>query len=228
MAINCATVVISVAYRLAPENSYPIPINDAWDSFLNIANNNPTTLLPKNTGSTNFYYCGHSIWQTSSCHSVSVGNSASLKTLDIPTLAVCGVVLRNPATVYGAEKQYIPPRFRDIHQSWVLELDHPRLFREEMKKVHVDPLAHPLWRDLTSLPQTFIQICGIDIFRDDVVCYAAGLDDAGVDVQSKMYEDLPHLFWLQAPQLEISRKVEQDCVDGINWIISKRQTKTPN
>lgn len=26
-------IAINVDYRLAPENPYPIPVNDAWDSF---------------------------------------------------------------------------------------------------------------------------------------------------------------------------------------------------
>lgn len=135
MAIDSATVVISVAYRLAPENPYPTPINDAWDSFLNIANN-IATIIPTYSQPANFVIAG-----TSSggylATLVSQLATAHMKAQETRTWAVSGVILRNPVTVYGADKQYIPPRFRDIHQSWVPELDYPgRLCREEMKKSH--------------------------------------------------------------------------------------------
>ncbi|KLJ05593.1 hypothetical protein EMPG_10926 [Blastomyces silverae] len=237
MAIECSTVVISVAYRLAPENPYPIPINDAWDSFLNIAEN-IATIVPRYAGPANFVIAGTS----SGGHLAAIVSqlaAAHMKTQETPAWTVSGVVLRSPVTVYGADKQYIPPQFRDIHQSWVPELDCPgRLCREDMKNGHdlygvpdsdkTNPLAYPLWGNLAGLPRTFVQICGVDILRDDAVCYVKGLTNAGVDVQSKFYEDLPHVFWVYAPHLEVSQKMEQDCVGGLNWVISEWQSEILN
>ncbi|PGH02591.1 hypothetical protein AJ79_07595 [Helicocarpus griseus UAMH5409] len=234
MAIDGATVVVSVAYRLAPENPYPIPINDAWDSFLHIAEN-PTTFIPRYAGSADIVIAGTS----SGAQLASIVSQLAVKHLqeqETQTWKVCGVILRTPVTVYAAEERYIPPQFRSLHQSWVPELEYPgRLTREDMKDNHDlygvpsdekrSPLAYPLWGNLTGLPPTFVQICGLDILRDDAICYVRGLTDAGVDVQSKKYEGLPHVFWVYAPQLEVSRIIEQDCVDGLNWIISKWQSE---
>ncbi|PGH00947.1 hypothetical protein GX51_05496 [Blastomyces parvus] len=238
MAIECSTVVISVAYRLAPENPYPVPINDAWDSFLNIAENIATIVPRYEAGPANFVIAGTS----SGGHLAAIVSQLAtvhMKKQETPTWMVSGIVLRNPVTVYGADKQYIPSQFRDIHQSWVPELDCPgRLCREEMKNIHdlygvpdsdkTNPLAYPLWGNLAGLPRTFVQICGVDILRDDAVCYVKGLTNAGVDVQSRLYEDLPHVFWVYTPHLAVSQKIERDCVDGVNWIISKSLLETRN
>lgn len=51
---------------------------------------------------------------------------------------------------------------------------------------------YPLWGDLKGLPRTYIQLCGVDILRDDGVCYAQALRDAGVEVQETLYEACCH------------------------------------
>jgi acetyl esterase/lipase len=50
------------------------------------------------------------------------------------------------------------------------------------------PDAYPLWGRFDGLPKTYIQICDVDILRDDAVCYARGLRNAGVEVRLSMYE----------------------------------------
>ncbi|KAK2808740.1 hypothetical protein FQN50_004412 [Emmonsiellopsis sp. PD_5] len=243
LAIDGGTVVISIAYRLAPENPYPVPINDAWDGFLGIANNLPN-FVPRYMGhAARFVVAGTS----SGGHLAAIVSQLAVEQMKAQTMSrtsteqrsagtgtweLSGVILRNPVTVYGADKQYIPPEYRDAHQSWVPELDYPgHLDREEMKWSHdlygvpdsekSNALAYPLWGNLSGLPPTFVQICNVDILRDDATCYVKGLANAGVDVRSKLYEGLPHVFWLLAPQLEVARNFEQDCVDGFHWIISK-------
>ncbi|KAK2795991.1 hypothetical protein FQN51_009536 [Onygenales sp. PD_10] len=244
-SIDGGTVVISIAYRLAPENPYPVPINDAWDAFLGIASN-LAAFIPRYVGhAARFVVTGTS----SGGHLAAIVSQLAVEHLKARTMSMergsagtgtwelSGVILRNPVTVYGADKQYIPPEYRDAHQSWVPELDYPgHLDREEMKGNHdlygvpdsekSKALAYPLWGNLSGLPPTFVQICNVDILRDDATCYVKGLENAGVDVRSKLYEGLPHVFWLLAPQLEVARNFEQDCVEGFHWIISKCMSET--
>lgn len=49
------------------------------------------------------------------------------------------------------------------------------------------PEAYPLWGTFEGLPRTYIQLCDVDILRDDGVCYAQGLRDAGVEVRQTFY-----------------------------------------
>ncbi|ODH46301.1 hypothetical protein GX48_07608 [Paracoccidioides brasiliensis] len=110
-----------------------------------------------------------------------------------PRLAQVVVVVVGDSTVTAGDEVSIPIRIYDGNQSAnrpvVIFYRGGGLTGWDLDTEDFDPLAHPLWGGLTSLPQTFIQICGIDILRDDAVCYATGLVDAGVDVQSKMYEE---------------------------------------
>lgn len=48
--------------------------------------------------------------------------------------------------------------------------------------------AYPLWGTLENLPRTYIQLCEADILRDDGVCYAQGLREAGVEVRETLYK----------------------------------------
>jgi hypothetical protein len=50
------------------------------------------------------------------------------------------------------------------------------------------PDAYPLWSEFSGLPRTYIQICELDILRDDAVCYVRGLRDAGVEVRETLYK----------------------------------------
>lgn len=54
-------------------------------------------------------------------------------------------------------------------------------------KQRTSPDAYPLWAEFGGLPKAYIQICENDILRDDAVCYAKGLRDAGVEVQETLY-----------------------------------------
>lgn len=51
----------------------------------------------------------------------------------------------------------------------------------------ISPDAYPLWGTLDGHPRTYIQICEMDILRDDAVCYARALLDAGVEVREMLY-----------------------------------------
>jgi acetyl esterase/lipase len=122
-------------------------------------------------------------------------------------------------TVRGTDGAFIPPAFRDLHQSWAEKLetnltmlgmaenhglDAPQCCRGRVRFVmltsdHLDllgvpiterkqPDAYPLWGRFDGLPKTYIQICGVDILRDDAVCYARALQNAGIEVRLSMYE----------------------------------------
>jgi acetyl esterase len=58
-----------------------------------------------------------------------------------------------------------------------------------------DPDISPLRaRDLAGLPPTLVAVAGHDVLRSDGERYAAALAEAGVDVRLSVYEDMAHGF----------------------------------
>ncbi|KAK2735916.1 hypothetical protein FQN57_001056 [Myotisia sp. PD_48] len=224
-------LIFSVEYRLAPENQFPVPANDAWDSFIHIALNTKS-LVPRfeaGAAPVDIILAGTSaggqlaaiVSQLARDHLVKEPSS---------NWRIRGVVLRSPVTVNGSSTKYIPTQYQAIHRSWAPEFETGSLSLEVMGASHdrynvsdkTNPLAYPLWGNLSGLPRAFIQASGPDILRDDALCYAQGLKDAGVEVESRVYDDLPHAAALEAPHLLVSQKFDIDTVEGVNWALAKK------
>jgi acetyl esterase/lipase len=56
------------------------------------------------------------------------------------------------------------------------------------------PLASPLYGDLAGLPPLFIAVGESEILRDDSSRFAARAAEAGVAVNLKIWEGLPHVW----------------------------------
>ena len=59
----------------------------------------------------------------------------------------------------------------------------------------VSPYAAPARAtDLTGLPDTYIDVGDLDIFRDEDITYARRLSDAGVPTELHLHPGCPHAF----------------------------------
>ncbi|THC95559.1 hypothetical protein EYZ11_004984 [Aspergillus tanneri] len=138
LALGGPVTVISVAYRLSPEYLYPIPMNDGWDAFVHILNNAAQYLA----GQTNAARVVLSGTSSGGQLAAIVSQKASRWFADQqsipkrPILTFAGVILRNPVTVCGMKRDYIPPQFQDCHRSWAPELETSLLERSEMGANH--------------------------------------------------------------------------------------------
>lgn len=61
-----------------------------------------------------------------------------------------------------------------------------------------DPLANPLFADLTGLPPMLIQVGGHDVLLDDSRAFAAKAREAGVDVTLEIDPDMQHVYQFEA------------------------------
>jgi acetyl esterase/lipase len=57
-----------------------------------------------------------------------------------------------------------------------------------------DPLVSPLYADLEGLPPIYIQVGTSEILLDDSIRIAKKLEDAGVEVELDVWEDMIHVF----------------------------------
>ncbi|KAF3490743.1 alpha/beta hydrolase fold-3 domain-containing protein [Arthroderma uncinatum] len=230
VSIDAKTIVFSIGYRLAPENPFPFPVNDVWDGFLYVAEN-LKTFVPRYDGasSVDIIVAGTSAGGQLAAVISQLARDYQSNCPLVRKWRLKGTCLRSPVTVYGPDKEFIPPIYRDMHESWAQEFEAAGLTREGMKATHDyytvpdsekrNPLAYPLWGKLAGLPPTFIQLCGVDILRDDGACYLQGLIRSGVAVRAQTYVDLPHVASVKAPELKVSQQFDKDSVDGIKLLM---------
>jgi acetyl esterase/lipase len=63
-------------------------------------------------------------------------------------------------------------------------------------------------------------ICGWDPRRDEAFLLSDILKENGMDTKNYVYPGLPHGFWTTCPDLEVSRKWEEELVEGVGFLLS--------
>ncbi len=76
---------------------------------------------------------------------------------------------------------------------------------------HVSPYAAPARADdLTRLPDAYIDVGDLDVFRNEDIMYARRLADAGVPTELHVYPGCPHAFEALAREAAVSRRAISD------------------
>ncbi|ODQ73389.1 hypothetical protein LIPSTDRAFT_3711 [Lipomyces starkeyi NRRL Y-11557] len=215
-------VVVSVAYRLAPEHVFPTGINDAWDAFNWIAAN--VASLGANPAA------GFIVGGSSAGANISIVLSHLARDSKIiPPLT--GVYLGIPLVVHH---DAVPPQYLTHYKSFAQNKDAPILNEEsirflegQLEPVPSDPLYSPLlWpTGHKDLPPTYFQVCGLDPLRDDGLIYEDLLRrECGVETKIDVYPGVPHGFNSGFPSLNSSRKFENDGMEGMKWLLERQST----
>lgn len=135
---------------------------------------------------------------------------------------VHGVLLRCPVTCDATDGGVnVPEAWREHHKSMS-----PAFYTSILSSAALDSLNRPKTfslpleaKDFSGLPRTFIQVTTNDIYYSDGICYAAVLEDAGVEIRLDVVEGWPHTFWLKAPLLDRAVKAEEDMIEGLRWLL---------
>jgi acetyl esterase/lipase len=85
---------------------------------------------------------------------------------------------------------------------WTAYLGAERAGKPEAEVSHYAAPARA--KDLKGLPRTYLDVSGLDIFRDECVDYAARLAKAGVSLEFHLWEGVPHSFEGSAPSIPVS------------------------
>jgi acetyl esterase/lipase len=87
------------------------------------------------------------------------------------------------------------------------------LLGEKLGTGDVSPYAAPARADdLSGLPDTYIDVGDLDIFRNEDIAYARRLADAGVPTELHVYPGCPHAFEVLAREAAVSRRAISDRV----------------
>lgn len=158
--------VISVDYRLAPENPWPAAPDDCEAAARWVASN------PAKMGrtATSLTLCGDSAG----------GNLTIITALalrdqpaDVPVIAQFPIY---PATETGEDN----PSYQQFGEGYLLTRDSMDYFVAAYAADHSSPRASPLLADQSGMPPSLILTASLDPIRDQGRRYAAALIEAGV------------------------------------------------
>jgi len=173
--------VVSVYYRLAPENPFPAAVDDVVAVYKELLK----TYKPGNIG----------IFGTSAGAILTAEVAVKLKQLGLPLPAALGIFsgLGDFSRV-GDSRQL----FTLNGLPGELQPTDPKHLPDDQyvgKTDREDPVLSPLFADLRGMPPSLLVTSTRDILLSDTSTLHRALLRAGVDARLVVFEALPHAFW---------------------------------
>jgi len=173
--------VVSVYYRLAPENPFPAGVDDVVAVYKELLKTYP----PGNIG----------LFGTSAGAILSAEVTVRLKQLGLPAPAALGFFSGLADFSRTADSQQlfalngfsgnIAPQDRNgTHDDSYVGKSDPR-----------DPVLSPLFADLGGFPPTLLVTGTRDLLLSNTAIFHLALVRAGADARLLVYEAMPHAFW---------------------------------
>jgi len=173
--------VVSVYYRLAPENPFPAAVDDVVAVYKELLK----TYRPRNIG----------IFGTSAGATLTAEVAARLKQSGMPLPGALGMFSVHPDYTRPTDSQELfaldgfPGRLEPR------DPNHPVEDAYAGKTDRKDPVLSPLFADLTGWPPSLLVTSTRDLLLSDTAMFHRALLRAGDDAQLVVYEALPHAFW---------------------------------
>ncbi|QLG26680.1 alpha/beta hydrolase [Halorarum halophilum] len=200
LAAEAECVVVSVDYRLAPENPFPAAVEDVRAATEWVAGD-PTAVDGDGTVAVGGDSAGGNLAAVASLLARDFdGPDLAHQTLIYPITALPGEF---PSYEQNATGYYLERADMDYF------VDH--YFRSDLEAYN--PYAMPLEAaDHSDLPPATVLTCGFDPLRDEGMAYADALEDDGVAVERLHYPGLIHgaAGMLGEPGLDAARDLLED------------------
>lgn len=191
------TVVVSVAYRRAPEHHFPAALTDSYAA---------TEWIGRNAASIGGDPDALAVGGDSA--GGTLATAVALLARDRDTLSIDRQVLAYPATNYAFDTD----SYEENAQGYFLTREDMRRFWGGYLRTESDgrhPYASPLRADtLRGVAPALVLTGGFDPLRDEGRAYANRLSDADVPVRHVEYDDMIHGFltMLDDPELDRARE----------------------
>jgi acetyl esterase/lipase len=175
--------VVSVYYRLAPENPFPAAVDDVVAVYRELLK----TYKPHNIG----------IYGTSAGAILTAEVAVRLKQLSLPLPAALGIFpgVADFSRVGDSWQMFAlqgpPGRMAPVDPNHLP--DNPYAGKTDLK----DPVLSPIFADLHGMPPTLLITSTRDILLSGTTTFHRALLHAGDDAQLVVFEALPHAFWCQ-------------------------------
>ncbi|MDT5334145.1 MAG: hypothetical protein QOF31_5442 [Mycobacterium sp.] len=192
--------MLVVDYRIAPEHPHPTPVEDCYAALRWLADNAESLGVdPARIG----------VMGDSAGGGLAAGVSLLARDRGGPTIAQQLLIypMLDDRT-HTPDPQLVPFltwTYDDNVTGWAA------LLGDSAGTDAVSPYAAPAHAtDLTGLPDTYIDIGDLDIFRDEDITYARRLSDAGVPTELHLHPGCPHAFEALARKADVSQRAILD------------------
>ena len=184
LSLKAGADVLTVDYRLAPEQAFPSAVHDAVDAFAWVRTVRPDARVAM---------AGDSAGAGLAVAALTALRDAGSS---LPSCVVC----MSPWSDLALTGSSIDAN----------EANDPQMSRrllEEMARAYLggtdpgDPLASPVRADLRDLPPMLIQVGGAECLLDDGLALAAAAERSGVDVTLERWDGMFHVWHALAPRL---------------------------
>jgi len=179
---NLANIkVVSVYYRLAPENPFPAAVDDAVAVYKELLK----SYKPQSIG----------IFGTSAGAILTCEVAVQLKQLGLPLPAALGMfsVLADFSRPGDSRQMFTLDGFPGELQP--VDVNHLPDDQYVAKNNRRDPVLSPLFADLHGMPPSLLVTSTRDLLLSDTAIFQRALFRAGDDAQLVVFEALPHAFW---------------------------------
>jgi monoterpene epsilon-lactone hydrolase len=173
--------VVSVYYRLAPENPFPAPVDDVVAVYKELLK----THQPHSIG----------IFGTSAGAILTAEVAVRLEQLNLPLPAALG--LFSVLTDYSRPSDSLELFTLNGFPGGLKPQDPNHRIGDEYARDtdRKDPVLSPLYADLQGMPPTLLVTSTRDLLLSDTTIFHRALLRANVDSQLVVFEALPHAFW---------------------------------
>jgi len=195
------TKVVSVLYRLAPEHTFPAPVEDVVAVYKELLK----TYAPQHTA----------IYGSSAGAVLTPEVAVKIKQLGLPLPGALGIFsgagdftqTGDSQYVYGVQGLSGPPDTRPKGVQWLgvyVGSADPK-----------DPVLSPFFADLHGMPPTLFMTSTRDMLLSDTTILHRAFLRAGVDASLVVFEGLNHCFWYN-PSLPESREADSIMANFFN------------
>ncbi|GLI07625.1 esterase [Paenibacillus tyrfis] len=200
-------VVVSVDYRLAPENPYPAAIEDCYAGLVWMTEEAESLGIDVNRVAIAGASGGGGLTAALALMARDKGGPSIIFQMPLyPMLDNRNIA---PSSHEITEDRAIWNRTNNL-AAWNMYLG------EENDASELSPYAVPSRAEnLTGLPPTYTCVGQLDLFRDETIEYVTRLAQAGVDVEFHLYPGCFHLFESFVPEAEVSQRAVQSYMDAM-------------
>ena len=196
-AMLCETIqsiVVSVEYRLAPENPHPAPVQDCYKALVWMTKN--ATELGVDTNRL-------AIVGGSAGGGLAIGTALMARDQEFPKLSF------QMANYPMIDDRNETPSSKEITDVGIWDRKaNIEAWDWYLGGKNADEYAAPARaKDLSGLPPTFIDVGELDLFRDEDIEFAKRLLQAGVTTELHVYPGAYHASESFAPEAELSKQI---------------------